>query len=112
MLRTEVCSYCTEIAPIYLSIGRLIHLLHAKKKIVRPEVEVKNSKLSTYQQKLETDRKKLMNRVEGWNSSYVRTDSAMDALATSYGASSADILDTSKKSAGDIAITMAVGELS
>ena len=51
-----------------------------------------------------------MNRVEGWNSSYIRTDSAIDALATSYGVNSSDILDTSNKAAGDIAITMAVGE--
>ena len=73
-------------------------------------MEAKNSKLSSYQQKLEADRKKLMNRVEGWNSSYIRTDSAIDALATSYGVNSSDILDTSNKAAGDIAITMAVGE--
>ena len=73
-------------------------------------MEAKNSKLSSYQQKLEANRKKLMNRVEGGNSSYIRTDSAIDALATSYGVNSSDILDTSNKAAGDIAITMAVGE--
>jgi len=69
--------------------GRLLHIVLAQRKVEEPDAEVagagrgdeREGRLSSYQKKLEADRKRLMSRVEGWNSSYVRADSAVDSLA-------------------------------
>ena len=67
-------------------IGRLLHIIYSrKKKTEEPKEDTtaqKNEpKLSSYQQKLEKDRKKLLSKLEGWNSSFVRNDTAVEAIA-------------------------------
>lgn len=63
--------------------GRLLHIINAKK---APEVVVKDldggkTKLSSFQQKKEEDRRKMANKTEGWNASFVRSDAVVDSLA-------------------------------
>lgn len=43
--------------------------------------EQSKSKLSSYQQKKEEERKKLVSKTEGWNASFVRSDTIVDSLA-------------------------------
>lgn len=99
--------------------GRLLHIVMAAHRVEsepepteggRDRQQERQGHLSSYQKKLEADRKKLMNKVEGWNSSYVRADSAVDSLAKSFGVKSSDIMDTETKTAGEIAVAMAVSE--
>jgi multiple RNA-binding domain-containing protein 1 len=63
--------------------GRLLHIINAKKapEIVARDLDSGKTKLSSYQQKKEEDRRKMANRTEGWNSSFVRSDAVVDSLA-------------------------------
>lgn len=63
--------------------GRLLHIINAKKapEIVAKDLDSGKTKLSSFQQKKEEDRRKMANRTEGWNSSFVRSDAVVDSLA-------------------------------
>lgn len=63
--------------------GRLLHIINAKKapEIIAKDLDSGKTKLSSYQQKKEEDRRKMANRTEGWNSSFVRSDAVVDSLA-------------------------------
>ena len=63
--------------------GRLLHIINAKKapEIVTKDPESGHSKLSSFQQKKEENRKKMANKTEGWNASFVRSDAVVDSLA-------------------------------
>lgn len=72
--------------------GRLLHLIQAKKQLehVLNENDAnenggsgsnKKSRLSSFQQKQEQERKKLANKRDGWNASHVRADTVIDALS-------------------------------
>jgi len=70
--------------------GRVLHVTKANRRIEKV-VEVggtisqlstqKASKLSSFQQKKEEERRKFLSRKEGWNASFVRSDTVVDALA-------------------------------
>lgn len=70
--------------------GRVLHVTKANRRIEKV-VEVggtssqlstqKTSKLSSFQQKKEEERRKFLSRKEGWNASFVRSDTVVDALA-------------------------------
>ena len=79
--------------------GRILHIMRAKRLKESNEEsnvgEVKNSNLSTYQQKRELERKKMAGKKEGWNSSFVRSDTVVGTLAERFDISKADIMDTS-----------------
>eukprot|EP01032_Pedospumella_encystans_P022618 gene22618-25624_t len=68
------------------------------------------AKLSSFQLKKEEERRKFLNRKEGWNAAFVRSDAVVDSLAEKHGLTSADILDTTK-SAGEMAVRLAVAEV-
>eukprot|EP01034_Spumella_vulgaris_P027596 gene27596-34340_t len=68
-----------------------------------------NSKLSSFQQKKEDERKKFANKQEGWNSAFVRSDAVVESLADKYGISRSAILDTSE-GGGELAVRLAIGE--
>ena len=63
--------------------GRLLHIINAKKapEIVTRDPDSGHSKLSSFQQKKEDNRKKMANKTEGWNASFVRSDAVVDSLA-------------------------------
>ena len=63
--------------------GRLLHIINAKKapEIVAKDPEGGKSKLSSFQQKKEENRRKMANKTEGWNASFVRSDAVVDSLA-------------------------------
>lgn len=63
--------------------GRLLHIINAKKapEIVTKDPDIGHSKLSSFQQKKEDNRKKMANKTEGWNASFVRSDAVVDSLA-------------------------------
>ncbi|KAJ1420817.1 hypothetical protein B484DRAFT_452942 [Ochromonadaceae sp. CCMP2298] len=89
--------------------GRVLHISTAKRAAEYATSEKGFSRLSSFQQKKEEERRRLSNKTEGWNASYLRGDAVVDALASRHGVSAADILDTSQ-SGGDIALRMAIGE--
>ena len=66
--------------------GRLLHIINAKKaiEIVPKDLDNGKTKLSSYQQKKEEERRKMANRTEGWNASFVRSDAVVDSLADRY----------------------------
>lgn len=63
--------------------GRLLHIINAKKapEIIPNDLDKGKVKLSSFQQKKEEDRRKMANKTEGWNSSFVRSDAVVDSLA-------------------------------
>mmetsp|Transcript_40843 Transcript_40843/g.41714 ORF Transcript_40843/g.41714 Transcript_40843/m.41714 type:complete len:888 (+) Transcript_40843:120-2783(+) len=93
--------------------GRTLHLIPAKSPVIREPAEEgrgpKGQKLSAYQQKKEEARRKSAGKTDGWNSSYVRSDTVVEAVAEKYGMSRTDILDTTEKG-GELAVRLAVAE--
>lgn len=67
------------------------------------------SKLSTYQQQKEAERKKLLLTTQNWNTSFIRSDTVIDSLAETYGLNRSEILDTTE-SGGELAVRLAMGE--
>jgi multiple RNA-binding domain-containing protein 1 len=65
--------------------GRLLHIIRAKAQQSHAAAEenatTKNSHLSSFQKKKEEERKKMANKREGWNASYVRSDTVIDSLS-------------------------------
>lgn len=67
--------------------GRVLHVTKANRRIEKVVDEAgklsaqKTSKLSSFQQKKEEERRKFLSRKEGWNASFVRSDTVVDALA-------------------------------
>jgi multiple RNA-binding domain-containing protein 1 len=64
--------------------GRLLHIIRAKAQQSHSEENTnssKNSHLSSFQKKKEEERKKMANKKEGWNASYVRSDTVIDSLS-------------------------------
>lgn len=70
--------------------GRVLHVTKANRRIEKVGDEAegtsklsaqKTSKLSSFQQKKEEERRKFLSRKEGWNASFVRSDTVVDALA-------------------------------
>ena len=47
----------------------------------KPVTVIAGRKLSSFQQKKEEERRKMANKKEGWNASYVRSDAVIDSLA-------------------------------
>ena len=66
--------------------------------------------MSSYKQKKEDERRKLATKKDGWNSSHVRSDTVVDALASRYGLNSSDIMDTTV-AGGEMAVRLAIGEV-
>ena len=66
--------------------GRLLHIIRAKAQQSHSEENAsqKNSHLSSFQKKKEEERKKMANKREGWNASYVRSDAVIDSLSDKY----------------------------
>lgn len=62
--------------------GRLLHIIPAKMQHHNTEEEkTKQSHLSSFQKKKEEERRKMANKREGWNASYVRSDTVIDSLS-------------------------------
>lgn len=94
--------------------GRLLHIIPAKRaREVDPMESASSgkggSKLSSYQQKKEAERRSQAGRKEGWNASFVRSDAVIDSLSETLGVSKSEIMDTSQ-TAGEMAVRMALGE--
>ena len=94
--------------------GRLLHVIAAKKQIeiIPDPTKVEKgpkSRMSSFQQEKEVQRRLLANKKEGWNASFVRSDAVVDSLAEKYGVNRSDILDRSE-SAGEMAVRLAIGE--
>lgn len=91
--------------------GRLLHVINAKRapEVTPKEGERGGSKLSSFQQKKEEDRRKMAGKTEGWNASFVRSDAVVDSLAERYGVSGSDILDRTE-GGGEMAVRLAIGE--
>eukprot|EP01041_Mallomonas_annulata_P007130 gene7130-14504_t len=95
--------------------GRLLHIIAAKQPKPKENVVTdvapsrRGPKLSAYQLKKEEERKKMAGKMDGWNSSYVRSDTVVDAVAEKYGMSRTDILDTSQ-GGGELAVRLAIAE--
>jgi multiple RNA-binding domain-containing protein 1 len=88
----------------------------------------RTSHLSSFQKKKEDERRKMANKREGWNASYVRSDTVIDSLSDKwvkshsslcisfhhcsirYGISRGDILDTDGVGGGELAVRLAIGE--
>lgn len=95
--------------------GRLLHIIFAKDKSTSADgdgddKDGKSSRLSSYQQKKEKDRKSMAGMKDSWNASYVRSDTVVATLAEKYGVRSGDVLDATE-SAGELAVRLAVGEV-
>eukprot|EP01040_Poterioochromonas_malhamensis_P007145 gene7145-7716_t len=93
--------------------GRVMYITAAKK-LKEKEISVINvgkdgRPLSSFQQKKEEERRKLLHVKEGWNASYVRSDAVIDNLAERYNVAKSTLLDTELKG-GDIAVRLAVAE--
>jgi multiple RNA-binding domain-containing protein 1 len=94
--------------------GRLIHVMYAKDHVGLDECDgvagdamnIPKSKL-TYKQKMEIERKKKAGDELGWNSSYVRSDTVVAALADELNVSKGDILDHNENG---MAVRLALGE--
>ncbi len=89
--------------------GRLLHIIIAKKPREVDYSTIQNSKLSSFQLKKELNRKKNLNVKDGWNSSYIRSDTVIDAIANQYGVERSDIMDINEGS-GEMAVRLAMGE--
>jgi multiple RNA-binding domain-containing protein 1 len=89
--------------------GRLLHIILAKKPREVDYSAIQNTKLSSFQLKKELNRKKNLNVKDGWNSSYLRSDTVIDAIASQYGVERSDIMDINEGS-GEMAIRLAMGE--
>jgi multiple RNA-binding domain-containing protein 1 len=67
--------------------GRVLYIVNAKKpqakEYSQEEIEryMKKHKLSSFQMKKEEERKKQMNKSEGWNAAFVRSDAVMESVA-------------------------------
>lgn len=63
--------------------GRLLHIIPAKSQHTAhsEETQQKQSHLSSFQKKKEEERKKMAHKREGWNASYVRSDTVIDSLS-------------------------------
>lgn len=89
--------------------GRLLHVLNAKApKMTSNEIKT-DSKLSSFQQKKEEERRKMLHKKDGWNAAYVRSDTVIDSIAERYGIKQSDILD-SNENAGEMAVRLAMAE--
>lgn len=86
--------------------GRLLHIIPAKP---QPEQEAITSKSNTYKQKKENERKLIAGKKDGWNTSFVRSDTVVENVAARFGVKTSDILDTSEQG-GEMAVRLAVGE--
>ena len=98
--------------------GRVLHVLYSNKARERTADEDKEqgddknkskSRLSSFQQKKEEERRALAGKKDGWNSTFVRSDAVVDALAEKYGIGRADILNTAE-AGGEMAVRLAIGE--
>lgn len=93
--------------------GRLIYVTAAKKMKERDITVIdhlgKEGKFSSFQQKKEAERRKLLHQKEGWNASYVRSDAVIESLAERYQVNKATLLDTELKG-GDVAVRLAIAE--
>eukprot|EP01038_Epipyxis_sp_PR26KG_P009552 gene9552-12865_t len=92
--------------------GRVINIVKAKTREVTKidDSEVKHTnRLSSFKQAKEEERRKHLNQKEGWNASFIRSDTVVDSLADRYGVSRSDIMD-SNASGGDVAVRLAIGE--
>ena len=66
--------------------GRLLHIIPAKPQNRHEDDDENNqhgsvSGLSSFQKKKEQERRKMANKREGWNASYIRSDTVIDALS-------------------------------
>jgi multiple RNA-binding domain-containing protein 1 len=65
--------------------GRVIHLTKAKKLPTKQPNEfytiVNGKRLSSFQQKKEEERRKNLNKTDGWNATFVRSDAVVENLA-------------------------------
>ncbi|CAN0488630.1 unnamed protein product, partial [Ectocarpus sp. 12 AP-2014] len=61
----------------------------------------------SYKEKKEMDRRARAGDTVGWNASFVRSDTVVDALADRLGVGKSDILDREE---GDMAVRLALGE--
>ncbi len=59
----------------------MCYIYKALESEVKPVLTIAGRKLSSFQQKKEEERRKMANKKEGWNSSYVRSDAVIDSLA-------------------------------
>lgn len=90
--------------------GRVLHILASKKQKEVVEMESKSkSRLSSFQQKKEEERRLMAGKKEGWNSAFIRSDAVVDSLADKYGLDRSDILDTAE-AGGEMAVRLAIGE--
>ena len=103
--------------------GRVLHILFANKSRERggdgeggnadtadgATKQKAGSRLSSFQQKKEEERRSLAGKKDGWNAAFVRSDAVVDALADKYGIARADILNTSE-AGGEMAVRLAIGE--
>jgi len=86
--------------------GRLLHIIPAKP---QPEQDIVASKSNTYKQKKENERRLMTGKKDGWNTSYIRSDTVVENVAARFGVKTSDILDTSEQG-GEMAVRLAVGE--
>ena len=64
--------------------GRLLHIIPAKaQQHYESNENIQNGLhgLSSFQRKKEEERRKMDHKKEGWNSSYIRSDTVVDALS-------------------------------
>ncbi|CAM9897496.1 unnamed protein product, partial [Ectocarpus fasciculatus] len=93
--------------------GRLLHIMPARRQPGSSGAEVFGTAGSaaaagkSYKEQKEMDRRARAGDTVGWNASFVRSDTVVDALADRLGVGKSDILDREE---GDMAVRLALGE--
>ncbi|CAB1115256.1 unnamed protein product [Ectocarpus sp. CCAP 1310/34] len=96
--------------------GRLLHIMPARKQPGSSGAEASGTAGrqvpaaaagKSYKEKKEMDRRARAGDTVGWNASFVRSDTVVDALADRLGVGKSDILDREE---GDMAVRLALGE--
>ncbi|CAM9650766.1 unnamed protein product [Ectocarpus sp. 13 AM-2016] len=94
--------------------GRLLHIMPARRQPGSSGAEVSGTAggqvvetFASYKEKKEMDRRARAGDTVGWNASFVRSDTVVDALADRLGVGKSDILDREE---GDMAVRLALGE--
>ena len=87
--------------------GRLLHVLPAKDPPKDPLAELDPSQARTYKEKKEIERRQKAGDERGWNASYLRSETVVEAVADRLQLEKGQVLD---REGGGMAVKLALGE--
>ncbi|GAB5029749.1 rna-binding protein 19 [Nannochloropsis oceanica] len=87
--------------------GRLLHVLPAKEPPKDPLAELDPMQARTYKEKKEIERRQKAGDERGWNASYLRSETVVEAVADRLQLEKGQVLD---RDGGEMAVKLALGE--